>query len=52
MSVGAKNDVLGVFRENKFSHTFLVLGPIEMFNGRAGVVKSVSSTLRGIKLDN
>jgi hypothetical protein len=52
MSVGAKNDVLGVFRENKFSHTFLVLGPIDLTNGKAGVVKSVSSTLRGIKLDN
>jgi hypothetical protein len=36
MSVGAKNGVLGVFRENKFSHTFLVLGPI--IDGRAGVV--------------
>jgi hypothetical protein len=30
------------------SNTFLVLGPIDLTNGRAGVVGSCPSTLRGI----
>jgi hypothetical protein len=30
------------------SNTFLVLGPIDLTNGRAGMVHSLTSTLRGI----
>jgi hypothetical protein len=34
------------------SNTFLVLGPIDLTNGRAGMVYLFTSTLRGIELSN
>jgi hypothetical protein len=48
MSVGPKYGVLGGFDECNESHTFLVLGPIDLTNGKAGVVASLLSTLRGM----
>jgi hypothetical protein len=61
MSVGPKLGLLGRKRRtivtdaaslshldsDHASNTFLVLGPIDLTNGRAGVVTSMSSTLRG-----
>ena len=61
MSVGPKYGVLGVFwativtyvRSQRLqacdhtSNTFLVLGPIDLTNGRAGVEDPLLSTLRG-----
>jgi hypothetical protein len=61
MSVGPKYDDLGLFRvtivtdaaslshldSDEASNTFLVLGPIDLTNGRAGMVSSLISTLRG-----
>ena len=62
MSVGPKYDDLGekwativtYVRSQRLqacdhtSNTFLVLGPIDLTNGRAGVVFLLTSTLRGI----
>jgi hypothetical protein len=47
MSVGPKYGVLGGFDECNESHTFLVLGPIDLTNGRAGMTDSLLFTLRG-----
>jgi hypothetical protein len=61
MSVGSKYGVLGVFwativtyvRSQRLqacdhtSNTFLVLGPIDLTNGRAGMADLLQSTLRG-----
>jgi hypothetical protein len=61
MSVGPFWGVLGYFwvtivtdaaslshlDSDEASNTFLVLGPIDLTNGRAGVVELLSSTLRG-----
>jgi hypothetical protein len=50
MSVGPKLTVLGRFGEYdecNESNTFLVLGPIDLTNGRAGMATSLLSTLRG-----
>jgi hypothetical protein len=49
MSVGPKYGVLGGFDEFNESFTFLVLGPIDLTNGRAIVVLLLTSTLRGIE---
>ena len=59
---GVKNGGFGQFRAtivtdaaslshlecDEASNTFLVLGPIDLTNGRAGVVDFLSSTLRGM----
>jgi hypothetical protein len=61
MSVGSKIDDLGEkwvtivtdaaslshLDSDHASNTFLVLGPIDLTNGRAGVANSLLSTLRG-----
>jgi hypothetical protein len=64
MSVGPKYDDLGVFwvwvtivtdaaslshlDSDEASNTFLVLGPIDLTNGRASMADGLPSTLRGI----
>jgi hypothetical protein len=61
MSVGSKYGVLGYFwvtivtdaaslshlDSDEASNTFLVLGPIDLTNGRAGMASTLMSTLRG-----
>jgi hypothetical protein len=47
MSVGPKYGVLGGFDEYNESFTFLVLGPIDLTNGRAIMDDPLQSTLRG-----
>jgi hypothetical protein len=63
MSVGPKLGLLGRKRRtivtdaaslshldsDEASNTFLVLGPIDLTNGRAGMADGLLSTLRGIR---
>jgi hypothetical protein len=44
---GAKIGCFG--RISEAYHTFLVLGPIDLTNGRAGMMNNLSFTLRGTK---
>jgi hypothetical protein len=48
MSVGPKLGVLGVLRRSSEAYqTFLVLGPIDLTNGRAGMIECFYSRCAG-----
>jgi hypothetical protein len=52
MSVGPKYGVLGVFwRSSEAYQTFLVLGPIDLTNGRVLMPDELTCTLRGTKAE-
>jgi hypothetical protein len=53
MSVGPKYGFMGVFWRNSEAYqTFLVLGPIDLTNGKARMDDQLQSTLRGTTTDN